>query len=55
MLKAADLNRRRIRRRGSADLARPLGLATLRRAMATEFALGVAVLATTAVMVVTTP
>ncbi len=53
MLKVADLNRRRVRRRGT--FASSLGLAALRRAMVTEFALGVTVLGITAVMVVTTP
>jgi len=51
MLKAAHVNRRRVLRPATTHQ----GTALLRRAMVTEFGLGVVVLGTTAVMVVTTP
>lgn len=56
MLKIADLNRRRVARHfQSATDALPRAARALARAMVTEFAVGLAVLAVTAAMVVTPP
>lgn len=56
MLKVADINRQRISRRfGSAATTTPLVIDNLRRAMGTEFAVGLLVIAVTAAMVVSPP
>lgn len=56
MLKVADINRQRVNRRlRSAATASPRVVGNLRRAMGTEFAVGVLVVAVTAAMVVSPP
>ncbi len=56
MLKVADVNRQRVSRRfRSTSTTTPLAVENLRRAMGTEFAVGLVVVAVTAAMVVSPP